>query len=89
MKKKSLISLTILLLSFDCITAQPGTMEIMQALEKVNSEFTSLSHRFDILEKKIDDVQWYNKVGDIAVIDKVFHTGPPLAVEKNPTGQGA
>ncbi|NSW93740.1 MAG: S9 family peptidase, partial [Bacteroidales bacterium] len=48
-----------------------------------------MSHRFDILEKKIDDVYWYNKVGDIAWIDKVYITGPPLAVEKNPTGQGA
>jgi dipeptidyl aminopeptidase/acylaminoacyl peptidase len=69
--------------------SQPGTTELMNAVNKVNSNFESLSHRFDILEKKIDDVYWYNKVGDIAYIDKVFITGPPPAKEKNPTGQGA
>ena len=71
------------------LRAQPGNTELMNAITKMNSEFTELGHRFDIIEKKIDDVQWYNKVGDIAVIDKVFFTGPPLAAEKNPTGQGA
>jgi len=61
----------------------------MEAIKKVNTDIDNLNHRFDVLEKKIDDVQWYNKVGDIAYIDKVYMTGPPLAVEKNPTGQGA
>lgn len=69
--------------------AQPGTMELMDAVREISSELRSMSHRFDILEKKIDDVYWYNKIGDIAYIDKVYITGPPLAVEKNPTGQGA
>jgi len=70
-------------------SAQPGTTELMNALKEINSKFENLGHQFDILEKKIDDVQWYNKVGDIAFIDKVFITGPPVAKEKNPTGQGA
>lgn len=71
------------------LTGQPGTTELMDAISKVDSRFQNLSHQFDILEKKIDDVLWYNKVGDIAFIDKVYITGPPLAVERNPTGQGA
>lgn len=70
----------------DC---QPGTIELMNAINKVNSNFEDLSHRFDVIEKKIDDVYWYNKVGDIAFIDKVIMNGPPLVKEKNPTGQGA
>lgn len=69
--------------------AQPVTAELTEAIKQVDSHFTGLDHRFDIIEKKIDDVQWYNKLGDIAIIDKVFFTGPPLAVEKNPAGQGA
>lgn len=83
--------ITILLFSaiLSQLPGQPGTAELMDALKQTNSQFTSLGHRLDMLEKKIDDVQWYNKVGDIAVIDKVYLTGPPLAVEKNPTGQGA
>jgi len=69
--------------------AQPGTTELMNAITRINSNFQNLSHRFDVLEKKIDDIYWYNKAGDVAYIDKVYITGPPPAVEKNPTGQGA
>ena len=29
-------------------------------------------HQFDQLMKKIDDVLWYEKVGDIAHVDKVI-----------------
>ncbi|MBN2862388.1 MAG: S9 family peptidase [Bacteroidales bacterium] len=61
----------------------------MKAIDRLDSRFENLQHQFDILEKQIDDIQWYNKVGDIAFIDKVYMTGPPLAKEKNPTGQGA
>ena len=39
--------------------------------------------------KAIDDVAWHSKLGDIAEVDKVAITGPPLAKEASPTGQGA
>jgi len=69
--------------------AQPGTTELMKAIERVGSQFESLSHRLDVLEKKIDDVYWYNKVGDMAWVDKVYMTGPPPRNNPNPAGQGA
>ena len=91
--KKTILNLKLILAFFLMSSissfAQPGTIELMESINKVNANFDDLSHRFDVLEKKIDDVQWYNKVGDIAYIDKVYLTGPPLAVEKNTTGQGA
>jgi dipeptidyl aminopeptidase/acylaminoacyl peptidase len=91
--KKIILNLTtvfvIMVLVSSHANCQPGTTELMNAINRVNANFDDLSHRFDILEKKIDDVNWFNKVGDIAYIDKVYITGPPLAVEKNPTGQGA
>ena len=58
----------------------------INSLKKYNE---SLDHRLDELEKVIDDVLWYQRVGDVAFIDKVRLTGPPLWKEKNPTGQGA
>jgi dipeptidyl aminopeptidase/acylaminoacyl peptidase len=62
-----------------------------EALKQMNRRFESLGHYLDILEKKIDDVMWYHKVGDIAYIDKVYHVGPPLSKRqiKNPTAMGA
>jgi dienelactone hydrolase len=54
----------------------------------LKKKFESLRHRLDVLEKAIDDVLWYHKVGDIAYVDKVRHVGPPLAKAKNPTAMG-
>lgn len=56
---------------------------------KIDAKFEDLNHRLDRIDKAIDDLMWYNKVGDIAFIDKVYMTGPPLAKEENPTGLGA
>jgi dipeptidyl aminopeptidase/acylaminoacyl peptidase len=89
MKKVLVIPIILFLLCQSRLSGQPGNTEIMNAINKVGSNFEDLNHRMDILEKKIDDVYWYNKVGDIAFIDKVYITGPPLAKESNPTGQGA
>ena len=91
--KKVFLNLTLILTLFlahsTLLTGQPGTAELMNAINDINSKFENIGHRFDILEKRIDDVQWYNKVGDIAYIDKVYITGPALAKEKNTAGQGA
>ncbi len=51
-------------------------------------QIESLSARFDRIEKLVDDVLWYNKVGDVALIDKVYITGPPKAKKPNPTAMG-
>jgi dipeptidyl aminopeptidase/acylaminoacyl peptidase len=54
----------------------------------LDKHFENLHHRLDVLEKSVDDVLWYHKVGDLAHIDKVYMTGPPLWKEKNPTALG-
>ena len=55
----------------------------VKLLEKIQTTLDKNAHRFDILEKKIDDVFWFHRVGDIAFIDKVIIAGPPPANEKN------
>ncbi len=62
---------------------------LQQKLDKLEGKFEALDHRLDMLEKAIDDILWYNKVGDIAEIDKVRHYGPPPARVPNPTAMGA
>ena len=42
-------------------------------------------HSFDIMSKKLDDILWYDMVGDMAYIDKVRLAGPPNPHRK-PTG---
>lgn len=50
--------------------------EIMKLHDDLDEKFLNLRHRLDVLEKKTDDVLWYNRVGDVAYIDKIFMTGP-------------
>ncbi|MGE5401266.1 MAG: alpha/beta hydrolase family protein [Ignavibacteriales bacterium] len=65
---------------------KPGDKNIQEVIDK---KFESLGHRLDQLEKAMDDILWYNKVGDVANIDKVFIVGPPQKNVKNPTAMGA
>lgn len=45
----------------------------------------NLEHRLDVLQKNIDDILWFQRVGDVAFIDKVFMTGPPKWKETDTT----
>ncbi len=67
----------------------PSSKDVSSRLDRLERRFNNLGHTMDVLQKAIDDVLWYHKVGDIAFVDKVRHVGPPLAQVKNPTGKGA
>ena len=65
-----------------------GVESDLEALKKFNE---SLDHRLDVLERQVDDLMWYTRVGEVAFIDKVYMYGPPLRPEQeeSPTAQGA
>ncbi|MEM7104021.1 MAG: prolyl oligopeptidase family serine peptidase [Bacteroidota bacterium] len=56
--------------------------ELQKELETVTKKLNDMRHKFDQLEKSIDDLLWYERVGDIAHIDKVELTGPPLGKDR-------
>lgn len=60
--------------------------QIEESLDRIER---SLQHRLDVLEKKVDDLLWFKRVGDIAYIDKVFMYGPPPANIPDPNAKGA
>jgi dipeptidyl aminopeptidase/acylaminoacyl peptidase len=47
------------------------------------------SDRFDELLKRLDDLMWYTKLGDIADVDQVQYTSLPREHVKNPKAPGA
>jgi dipeptidyl aminopeptidase/acylaminoacyl peptidase len=75
----------LLVVPFGVSTAQEKPIDA----RLLDSKFEALDHRIDQLAKAIDDILWYNKVGDVANIDKVYIVGPPPAKIKNPTAMGA
>jgi len=48
--------------------------EILERLERLEE---GLKHTLDMVYKAIDDVLWYHRLQDIALIDKVYILGPP------------
>ena len=88
MKQKLLLLASALFLFLPISHGQTGDIYLEQ-LKSLQSKIASNDHRYDILEKKIDDVLWFHRVGDIAFIDKVLILGPPAAKIKNPTAMGA
>jgi len=62
----------------------------VQSIERLlRRHIESLDHRIDALERQIDDIMFYQRLGDIAEVDIVRITGPALRYEPNPTAQGA
>ena len=58
-------------------------------LKELRQAQENLDHRLDELAKAIDDVAWFQRVGDVAVVDKWRIAGPPDANPANPTAPGA
>ncbi len=71
------------------LPAQETRQEARDPDRELERKFQSLDHRLDQLEKSIDDILWYQKVGDVATVDKVYIVGPPPAKVQNPTAMGA
>jgi dipeptidyl aminopeptidase/acylaminoacyl peptidase len=94
MKKKrffATFALVIILVftSSSILWAQKDSVQQKSEIQSLVDYSENLEHRLDVLEKNIDDILWFQRVGDVAFIDKVFMTGPPKWKELNPTGQGA
>jgi dipeptidyl aminopeptidase/acylaminoacyl peptidase len=65
---------------------ESGVAQIQRQLER---QHESLQHDIDVLSRQIDDIMFFQRLGDIAEIDIVRLTGPALRYEPNPTAQGA
>ncbi|MBN1301495.1 MAG: S9 family peptidase [Melioribacteraceae bacterium] len=83
------LTITLFLLFALNITAQPNNDELQKQIKSLKEYNENLEHRLDVLEKRIDDVLWYQRLGDVAFVDKVYITGPPLWKEKNPNAMSA
>lgn len=88
---KSNIGFLIIFISFILISPiySQQTTNSEDILNQLQNENEDLNHRIDVLEKMIDDILWYQKVGDVAYIDKVYLAGPPRWKIKDSTAQGA
>lgn len=87
--KRSLVLIVGLIAISQSISAQGNSEELKTVISNLEGINNTLQHRIDVLEKNIDDLLWFQKLGDVAYIDKLYMTGPPLWKEENENAQGA
>ena len=88
MKKGIFFSLIAFILLFSSFAVAQQS-EITKELKKLNAYNEHLEHRLNRIQKMVDDIIWFQRIGDVAFIDKVYIAGPPKWKEENPTAQGA
>jgi dipeptidyl aminopeptidase/acylaminoacyl peptidase len=49
-----------------------------KAITRLQTAVKEQSHEFDVLDKKLEDLLWFDKTGDVAYISKVRIAGPPV-----------
>ncbi len=67
----------------------PTLESVSEQLDAITRTLDGFRHRLDGLEKKIDDGLWFDRLGDVAIIEKVRLYGPPRWKEKSETAIGA
>lgn len=87
MKNVMLLLVTIIFLLSATVI---GQNESKSEIDELKKQISNLRHRYDRIQKSVDDLLMYERFGDVAYIDKVYLTGPPKPdrVEKNKTRQG-
>jgi len=94
---RSLCPFMIILVAAACLlpvpaslAQEPATLQDLAAeLAAIRQTLAGQRHTHDILHKKIDDLLWFERVGDVAEIDKVRLWGPPKWREESETAIGA
>ena len=77
---RRLVPLLLCVLALRPLAAQ-GTPEETQ-LKRIETRVNGLNWELDAVRKAADDQLWFQRLSDIALVDKVTYTGPP-----NPRGQ--
>ncbi len=57
--------------------------------DQVKELHEALRYAKEALNKRIDDLQWFHRLEEIALVDKVYYASVPARVTNNPTAQGA
>ena len=68
---------------------ESSSLDLARQIAELRQAQEDLGHQLDQLAKAIDDVAWFERVGDVAIVDKWRIVGPPDANPSNPTAPGA
>lgn len=69
--------------------SQTDSVTLADIQRTLTAHIGNLRHQLNVVNRRIDDIMFFHRVGDLAEIDLVSFTGPPRRHEPNPTAQGA
>ena len=69
--------------------SQTDSVTLADIQRTLTAHIGNLRHQLDVVNRRIDDIMFFHRIGDLAEIDLVSFTGPPRRYEPNPTAQGA
>jgi dipeptidyl aminopeptidase/acylaminoacyl peptidase len=55
----------------------PSAPDLEKRIAGLENRLDEFRTTHDAILKKLDDVLWFDRVGDVAIVDKVYLTGPP------------
>lgn len=87
MQKLFRLFFLLLFISGNILVQAQENAEILNQLKRLEKQNENLNHRLDVLSKQNDDNLWFQRLGDIAYVDKLYITGPPPTNIKNKTDQ--
>lgn len=81
--------LPFLLVVLGCVAPAAGQEQSGSDLDALRRQIGSLGFQFDILNRKLDQLQLAQGLAEVATVEFFRLTGPPRSHEPNPTAQGA
>ncbi len=75
---KHLTLTLLLLLGLSSLLSAQEVESLKKEIESLRNQLAGMRHSFDVLEKAVDDILWFQRLGDVAYIDKAEIVGPPL-----------
>jgi dipeptidyl aminopeptidase/acylaminoacyl peptidase len=67
----------------------PSAVDPESEIRELRALQDETQHRLDELSKAVDDLAWFTRLGDVAIVDKWRIYGPPDANPVNPKAPGA
>lgn len=83
------VVLAVVLAASTVALAQTPPDDLATQVKQLGTSLEALNHRLDEIQKNVDDALWFDRVGDVAIVEKARITGPPPWKEANPTAIGA
>lgn len=70
------------------LQAQSTIPDLEKEIQSLKNSIEEMEFTFQVMLKAVDDLTWYQRLSDVAIVDKHWITGPPALNKQNKTEPG-